>query len=257
MAGVSTNHEVGHALNWPNGTEYWLVMGFQTPFIILDDEGKLRRGKPGDYIIQPPHTPLYHTDVGEGDSGFKNDWIIIYAEGFDELIRRLDLPINKIFSLADQHFLRHYLKKLISECRDRPIHFELRREAIITEMMIMLKRALSNSEIENKESYERIAQSREQMLQSYDKNWTLTQISDLAGISPSRFISLYKKYYGTSPINDLILRRLDAAKALMITSSDKLETIAKLCGFSSIHYFSNCFKKHESISPTKWREGNI
>ncbi len=256
LAGIATKHTKGHVFSYPEGTDFWLIMGFHTGFKILND-GKVQNGSSGDFIIQPPHTPLFHTDNGKGESGFENDWILVYGEELDELFAKLDLPVNKIFSLPDMHFMRHFLKKIISELQSRPQHWELKCEAIYTEMLVSLKRAFEKSQTANLESFNRIAVAREQMLLNFDKDWTVEKIASVAGLSPSRFLDLYKRYYGTTPISDLIKQRLENSKILLMTTTHKLETVALMCGFSSINYFSNCFKKHEKNSPSVWRSASV
>ena len=78
-------------------------------------------------------------------------------------------------------------------------------------------------------------------------------MAKLSGYSESRFSSLYKEIYGTSPINDLTARRIEEAKLLILYGNTSLSEIAEATGFSSIYYFSRHFKKCEGISPTLFK----
>ncbi|MBO7763151.1 MAG: helix-turn-helix domain-containing protein, partial [Clostridia bacterium] len=48
--------------------------------------------------------------------------------------------------------------------------------------------------------------------------------------------------------------RLERAAALLENSGTSISKIAELCGFGSIHHFSNAYKQHFGISPASHRE---
>lgn len=59
---------------------------------------------------------------------------------------------------------------------------------------------------------------------------------------------------GYSPIEYLNKIRLDHAKLLLISKHWSIEKITEECGFSQTAYFSRLFKKHEGITPSKFRK---
>ena len=63
---------------------------------------------------------------------------------------------------------------------------------------------------------------------------------------------IFKKHTGYSIIKYRNRLRINTAKALMVTTS--LIDIATDVGFSSVYYFSRCFKSFEGMSPEKYRE---
>jgi len=82
-------------------------------------------------------------------------------------------------------------------------------------------------------------------------------MAKLSGYSPSRFLALYREFYGASPVNDLIQYRIEQAKRLMLYGNMRLNDIAEAVGFSSIYYFSKCFKKTVGVSPTVYKRNNL
>ena len=71
------------------------------------------------------------------------------------------------------------------------------------------------------------------------------------------FTYFLKSAYGTSPVNDLIQYRIEQAKRLMLYGNMRLNDIAEAVGFSSIYYFSKCFKKTVGVSPTVYKRNNL
>ncbi len=58
---------------------------------------------------------------------------------------------------------------------------------------------------------------------------------------------------GRSIQQEIVSRRLDTAKRLLLLGEASLSEISERSGFSSIHYFSNVFKKEIGESPAAWR----
>ena len=82
--------------------------------------------------------------------------------------------------------------------------------------------------------------------------WTLERMAKHSGYSTSHFCALYKSFFGISPIDDLLDRRLELAKELIAQKTHQIQEIAALCGFSSLHYFSEFFKKRTGKSPSEY-----
>lgn len=58
--------------------------------------------------------------------------------------------------------------------------------------------------------------------------------------------------YGTSPINDVITVQIELAKRLLCSGQTTVSAVANACGFSTVNYFSNCFKKVTGQSPAEY-----
>ena len=69
------------------------------------------------------------------------------------------------------------------------------------------------------------------------------------GLSASRFASLYKKEFRTSPTEDLIRTRIDQAKKMLSATKVSVKKVSVACGFESVHYFHRAFKKRNKITP--------
>ncbi len=67
--------------------------------------------------------------------------------------------------------------------------------------------------------------------------------------------SIFREVTGKSPIDYLVGIRIRKAKELLTEGFNVTET-AERSGFNDIYYFSKCFKKHEGISPTTYKNRN-
>ena len=86
-----------------------------------------------------------------------------------------------------------------------------------------------------------------------DADLSLVMVSAGIGISPNYLSAQIKKRTGTSFIDYLTERRMEAAKKLLLDTPMKIREIAEACGYSDQHYFSYCFKKYEGKSPNQLR----
>lgn len=82
----------------------------------------------------------------------------------------------------------------------------------------------------------------------------LTRLSNAAGISYVHFIRRFKAYTGVSPSQYLTGLRLNRAVGMLTDTALPIKEISALCGFENEYYFSNFFKKHHGISPSKYRK---
>ena len=90
----------------------------------------------------------------------------------------------------------------------------------------------------------------------FKENLTLDHLAQLAHLNKYYLSHSFCREYGTSPINYLIARRVEESRFLLRKTDHSLTLIAEILGFSSLSYFSQCFRRVEGISPTEYRKQN-
>ena len=73
-------------------------------------------------------------------------------------------------------------------------------------------------------------------------------------VSSSYFSKIFKQETGSTFLNYLINRRMEAAKMLLDVTDYKSHVIGTMVGYPEPNYFSYVFKKHCGISPVKYRK---
>lgn len=73
-------------------------------------------------------------------------------------------------------------------------------------------------------------------------------------ISPSYFLSLFKKETGTTFVDYLTTVRIEKAKHLLLTTDMTVTEIAYEFGFNNSNYFSNIFRKTVGVSASEFRK---
>ena len=90
----------------------------------------------------------------------------------------------------------------------------------------------------------------------FKEDLTLDHLAELAHLNKYYLSHSFRREFGTSPINYLISRRVDESRFLLRKTDHPLSLIAEILGFSSLSYFSQCFRRVEGVSPTEYRNQN-
>lgn len=85
------------------------------------------------------------------------------------------------------------------------------------------------------------------------RKWTLTELAEVACVSPEHLRRICTKEIGRSPMRQLTFLRLKRAADLLVSTDEKIETISREVGFESAHTFSNTFKKWFGWRPSEYR----
>jgi len=89
--------------------------------------------------------------------------------------------------------------------------------------------------------------------QNYIKRICLSDIAAAVGLHPDYAAYTFKKTFGITLNNFVILHRVQCAQRLLVTSHQKIIEIALESGFNSLSRFNTCFKRHCQCTPREYR----
>lgn len=84
-------------------------------------------------------------------------------------------------------------------------------------------------------------------------NISLDVMTDQFGITKMHIIRVFKKEYGTTPMQYLIEKKISIAKSLLSGTVMPIKEISALLQYSNTQHFSNTFKNSTGVSPNKYR----
>ena len=82
---------------------------------------------------------------------------------------------------------------------------------------------------------------------------SIAEISALVVLSKSHFCRAFKLTLGTSPMAYVSVRRIERAKLLITSTSERLSDIALACGFADQSHLNRSFGRMVGMSPGLWR----
>lgn len=89
---------------------------------------------------------------------------------------------------------------------------------------------------------------------NYQDDITLDTLANLAHLNKYYFVHAFTKIYGQSPMNYLTGRRIQVSQDLLKSSDYSISEIARMAGFSSSSYFSQCFRKYCKMTAQAYRK---
>ena len=95
----------------------------------------------------------------------------------------------------------------------------------------------------------------EYLSKNFQEKIDFTMLIKQYAFSPNYFRSLFKQYLKCAPNEYLTNVRMEEAKKLLLLGYSNAE-VAEMVGYNDETYFGKLFKKHEGISPLKWKEKN-
>ncbi|OGO79903.1 MAG: hypothetical protein A2Y21_10405 [Clostridiales bacterium GWC2_40_7] len=83
---------------------------------------------------------------------------------------------------------------------------------------------------------------------------TLEDAASYVHMSPTYFSRIFKQETGENFIDFLSSVKIEKAKELLKTKTNKINEICKLAGFNDVKHFSKVFKKHTCCTPNEYRD---
>lgn len=96
--------------------------------------------------------------------------------------------------------------------------------------------------------------ARELLDQKPEARWSVADLARAVGASESQLTTLFNGWFGTSPYQYLLDRRIERAKELLRTTDVPITTLALDLGFSTSQHFANAFRDRTRTSPSAFRK---
>ena len=228
-------------------------------FFITDGHGRFRTRREDipvaihDVIIVNANVP--HTELSQLDSPLT--YIVLGVEGL-EAIAGVD-GYTMLHLLHGWKELMLCLKLMLQESCEALSGYEEICRSLLDVILVRLERQRDLSfsdESAGTRSSREFELVRRYIDNHFKENLTLDQLAQLAHLNKYYLAHTFRAEFGTSPINYLISRRVEESRFLLRETDHTLSLIAQMLGFSSLSYFSQCFRRVEGISPMEYRKRN-
>lgn len=227
-------------------TELFLVTGGVGDFYV---ENNIYPLKKGDFILVNPNTT--HTE--KSDEKKPLEYIAVAVDNFSLTLNDSNHFIfNCINKYAD---IIRYMDSMLAEQQGDKLYSnricQNILEIILIEILRITKLNVGTEPTINasKECFK----LKKYLDSNYASKITIDDLARLSNLNKYYLIHSFNKYFGSSPINYLCGIRIRAAKELLANSDYSIAQIAQSAGFSSQSYFTQCFMKDCSISPSAYR----
>lgn len=189
---------------------------------------------------------------------FVHDYIRFMPEGnFNEPIL-YKLPFHRIFTPNSTRDLEDLMRLASDEFYSNS---KQRNELLNLYIKLILLKASeysSYSEIALKSpKYLQFLELRSDIYRNPQDYTSVEKAAKTVFLSKPHFHTLYKKYFNTTCMNDMISARLERAKMFICVTDKTVSEIAGLCGYSNSEHFIRQFKKAVGVTPVAYRKNNF
>jgi AraC family transcriptional regulator len=82
-------------------------------------------------------------------------------------------------------------------------------------------------------------------------------LANVVALSRSHFSRAFKLSLGLSPMEYVVVRRVERAKAMISSTRERLAEVALACGFADQAHLNRRFRDLIGMSPGRWRRSNV
>ena len=154
------------------------------------------------------------------------------------------LILREVFGVKDA------LENIVAVFQAKKCFFREEMACRLKELLIRLARTAMLTDADPEELTDRLIRY---LQEHYSEDITVEEIATHFHYHASHINRLMRQATGTTIRNYLIRCRIDAAKALLVSTELSVSRIAARTGFQSAGYFSNAFRKDTGQSPSQYR----
>lgn len=242
---------------------------------IIEGEGQIHLGnelyqvKKGDLILIPPNTlhaasppesrlhyeafVFHHSILGTG-SRDRSSAACIYPvmNGNLKLVRHIPCISENYPGIAE------CVQEILESAQDNQALSDLLLKSALLKLFYLLEKipSLLCPDEPAGISGDLIRPALSFMEEHYRENITISRLAECCNLSPSYFMSCFKKIAGTGAIEHLSqLRIMKICEELLLTD-DTISEIAFRNGFDNLANFNRQFQKHVGVTPKHYRESS-
>ncbi len=231
--------------------DYYLQYLVKGEMAVWLDGGK-RLMKPGQAILYYPHTRYHYAMHGPGEVQYY--WVHFTGSEAAALAEECRLPNRTLMDVGNSSNIRLDFEGLFQDFIVRDSCFSLSTAAKLTAICVELSRRVERAGSSPSETDSRIYHALSYIHKNYGSSLTIEQLAGQEHLSISRFRTLFKLRTGLSPMDYLIVLRMNRARQLMAQTDLAVGEIAVAVGYQDQMYFSRLFKKKVGLTPSEYRQ---
>lgn len=248
--GENTKHDHNFFVDRPHGHPVFLLLLVKTPAKFFVNQEWIETSPGTAVIFHAGQRHLY----GPSDSCLKfpaytDDWLHIAPP---VPVLPLHFPFGKPITLHNAEEFYSLFHMIHTEFYGASPHKSAIIDHLTTTLLYKIKDESDTKE--HPDMYYQLVALREHIYQNPKTEWAIPEIAAFLHISEGYFHSVYKHYFHTTCISDVIRSRVQTACELLSSTNQSIETIGEICGYRNTEHFIRQFKKQIGSTPAKYRK---
>ncbi len=212
-------------------------------------------------VMAPPHTCLIYApgtpQYFYSRTPLTHDWFHL-SEDAAPLFSQTGFPTDTLLHPLRTDFITEIVRETENEFFSQKSGRDLMMRLKIEELLLKIRRSSGGEDPPpiGDSVEERLRGLRSEVFSSLNRPWTVAEMAARVGFSSSRFYSVYRSFFGNSPIDDLIRARIDAAKNALCFGDQSVTAIADSLGYKNLTHFMRQFRRATGLTPKSFRALN-
>lgn len=261
--GENAFHDSTFIVDRPFGHSAYLLLLIKTPASFFIDTANISQNTAADYkdncfndiskncavIFKPYQKHLYGAT---GNSPYIDNWMHIDK---NSLLMPENFPFGLPIPLHNPDDLYNLFHLITSEFYGNATH----KQSVLNSLTDALIKKITDESntAEFPDIYYKIAALREKIYSSPQNDWRIDDMARSLNISSGYLHYIYKHFFNTTCIADVIESRIQSACELLSSTNRSVEEIGSLCGYKNTEHFIRQFKKLQNVTPAKYRKADI
>ena len=208
----------------------------------------------GDGFYLPPKVPHEYFPTEEI---WETHWITYEGREIENMMNYIKLDRAKVFRIHDLSSLDAIFKKMLHLMRTNYYYGGQQCSVHLYQFFVEFNRVVNmQNGSQDSAKLNQLKPVIDYINTNYRKDITLTELSELIGLSPQYLCRLFKECLNLRPFEYLARKRIQQAKLLLLEDKRNINEIASEVGYNDCSYFCAVFKRHEMLSPAEFRNLN-
>ncbi len=215
------------------------------------DEKEVKIGA-GDYFFLPKNKPhAYYPNEELWDVR----WIAFEGSICDDILVRFGMTVPIVITPADETTMERIFDKMVISQENDILYCDYTCSGLVYDYLIEFHRLMdADADSARSRHISMLLPALRFMHDNFRNDISMTQLSEIIGVTPQHFCRVFKKTMNVRPNEFLTQIRLDEAKRLLSKRDVSVSDAAEKSGFRDAGYFSTVFRKHEGISPVQFKK---
>lgn len=235
----------------------------------VEIEGRVHRLTPRHLYFIPAFTR--HSNICTGV--FAHYYLHIYEEASTSILDEWQYPVELPADEADLHLFRRMcelfpdrvlpasnpvsydnqqmLAQNLHSNQMRPLGQKMESRGIV---LMLMSRFICAATPKSVVKDNRISNALAYIRENINNRIEVSTLADMACMSKDHFTRMFRKETGETPNQYIILRKMEKAELLIVTTNLSVKAIARGLGYDDSSYFNRLFRKQTGITPQQYRE---
>ncbi len=188
---------------------------------------------------------------------WETHWITYEGREIPNMMEYLKLVKPRVFHIHDLNSLDAIFKKMLHLMRTNYYYGGQQCSVHLYQFFIEFNRVVNmQNGSQDSAKLNQLKPVIDYINSNYRKDITLTELSEIIGLSPQYLCRLFKECLNLRPFEYLARKRIQQAKLLLLEDKRTVNEIANEVGYNDCSYFCAVFKRHEMLSPAEFRNLN-